>query len=94
MAGRDTLDLEILGGVAGEFENFGSQVLEDGGDIDSGYNRTSQRRVPAGKLTSDHTFGTNSHLVLGVVLEETLDTAAGELENFDISCCLFVDNGD
>lgn len=27
-----------------------------------------------------HTFGTDSHLVLGVVLEETLDSTAGELE--------------
>ena len=26
-----------------------------------------------------HTFGSNSHLVLSVVLQETLDTAAGEL---------------
>lgn len=25
-------------------------------------------------------FGTNAHLVLGVVLQETLDTTAGELE--------------
>ncbi len=28
---------------------------------------------------SVHTFGTNSHLVLSVVLEETLDSTAGEL---------------
>jgi hypothetical protein len=27
----------------------------------------------------NHTFGTNSHLVLGVVLQETLDATAGEL---------------
>jgi len=57
----DTLDLEILGRVAGEFENFGSQILQDGSDIDGG-------------------FGTNSHLVLSVVLEETLDSTAGELQ--------------
>lgn len=27
------------------------------------------------------TFGTNAHLVLGVILEETLDTTTGELEH-------------
>ena len=26
-----------------------------------------------------HTFGTNAHLILGVVLQETLDTTAWEL---------------
>ncbi len=36
MSGSDTLDLEILGGVTCKFENFGSQVLEDGGDVDGG----------------------------------------------------------
>lgn len=36
MTRGDTLDFEILGGVSGEFENFGGQVFEDGGDIDGG----------------------------------------------------------
>lgn len=32
------------------------------------------------RVTSrSHTFGAHSHLVLGVILEKTLDTAAGEL---------------
>lgn len=61
MAGSDALDLEILGSVSCKFEDFGGQVLEDGGDIDS-------------------SFGTNPHLVLGVGLEETLDTTARELK--------------
>jgi len=61
VTGCDTFDFEIFGGVAGEFENFGCEVLEDGGDVDGG-------------------FGSNAHLILGVVLEETLDTAAGELQ--------------
>lgn len=43
-----------------ELEDFSSQVLENGGDIDG-------------------SLGTNAHLVLGVLLEETLDTTAGEL---------------
>lgn len=34
VAGRDTLDLQILGGVAGQFQHFGSQVLEDSGHVD------------------------------------------------------------
>lgn len=36
MTRRDTLDFEILGSIASEFEYFGSQVLEDGCDVDSG----------------------------------------------------------
>lgn len=47
VAGRDALDLEILGGVAGELENFGSQVLEDGGEVDRGF------RADAGFLAGD-----------------------------------------
>lgn len=34
MSWSDTLDLEILGSVACEFKDFGSEVLQDGGDID------------------------------------------------------------
>lgn len=44
-----------------KLEDFGSQVLENCGNIDSG-------------------LGANTHLVLGIGLEETLDTTAGELE--------------
>lgn len=36
VAGSDTLDLEILGGVACEFQNFSCQVFQDGGDVDGG----------------------------------------------------------
>lgn len=32
----DTLDLEVFGGVACEFENFGSQVFQDSGNVDGG----------------------------------------------------------
>ena len=44
-----------------EFENFGGQILENGGNVDG-------------------SLGSNAHLILGVVLQETLDTTAGELE--------------
>lgn len=30
----DALDLEVLGRVASQLENFGSQVFEDGGEVD------------------------------------------------------------
>lgn len=33
---RDTLDLEILRCVASQFKDFGGEVFEDGGDVDSG----------------------------------------------------------
>jgi len=32
----DTLDLEVLGGVTREFEDFCGQVFKDSGDIDGG----------------------------------------------------------
>lgn len=34
VARRDTLDLEILGGITRQFENFGSQVLKNSGHVD------------------------------------------------------------
>lgn len=36
MTRGNTLDLEILGGVAGKFKDFGGQILEDGSYIDGG----------------------------------------------------------
>lgn len=35
MARSNTLDFKVLGGVTGKLENFGCQVFENGGDIDS-----------------------------------------------------------
>lgn len=46
---------------ASELKHFGSQVLENGSNVDS-------------------CLGADTHLVLGIRLEETLDTATGELE--------------
>ena len=83
----DALDLEVLGGVlfdmisklglgrsrtvqetregiglthSGELEDFGGEILKDGGHIDG-------------------SLGSDTHLVLGVVLKEALDTSAWEL---------------
>lgn len=36
MARGDAFDLQIFGGVAGEFEHFGREVFEDGGYVDGG----------------------------------------------------------
>ena len=36
MTGSDALDLEILGGVTGQLEDFGAQVFQNGGTVDGG----------------------------------------------------------
>jgi len=36
MAGGDTLDFEILGGIAGQFQDLGGEVLQDGGAVHGG----------------------------------------------------------
>lgn len=33
----DTLDLQVLGGVSGKFEDLSGQVFKDGRDVDSSY---------------------------------------------------------
>jgi len=37
MARRNTLDLEILGSIACQFEYFSSQIFEDGGKVDGSF---------------------------------------------------------
>lgn len=44
----DALDLEVLGRVASQLENFGSQVFEDGGEVDGGLG--SDARALAGDV--------------------------------------------
>lgn len=48
MAGRDTLDFEILSGVSSKFEDFGGEVLENGGEIDGGF--AADARLLAGDV--------------------------------------------
>ena len=106
MARGDAFDFEVLCRVAGEFEDFGGEVFEDGSDVDGSFRCQSRvwlarcggfgkmecggweegrmgkaggRDGRGGEEGRPCTFGTNAHLVLGVVLQETLDTAAGEL---------------
>jgi len=78
MARGDTLDFEVLGCVAGEFEDFGSEVFEDCGYVDGGWDimlACAGRSERGSRLT----LCAYAHLVLGVVLEETLDSTAREL---------------
>lgn len=37
MAWRNTLDFEVLGSIASQFEDFGGQIFEDGGQVDAGF---------------------------------------------------------
>ena len=78
MSRSDTLDFEIFGGVAGEFEDFGGQILENRGDVYGSFEMLVGGGRRAGRW--QHTFSANSHLILSVVFEETLDTATGELD--------------
>jgi hypothetical protein len=36
MPGRDSFDLEIFASISSQFEDFGGQILENGGCVDSG----------------------------------------------------------
>ena len=80
MSRGDTLDFQIFGCVTGKFEDFSSEVFKDGSDVDSSCARDFRISMSNVRVASrSHTFGAHSHLVLGVILEKTLDTAAGEL---------------
>ena len=65
MAGRDTLDLEVLAGVAGELEDLGGQVLKDGGRVDGGGGTDTLGLLDGGlKETVDTTDGELSRLLV------------------------------
>ena len=80
MTRGDTLHLEVLGGISSKFEDFSGQVFEDGRDVDGSYAWLIQRKGT--RRDTEHTLSTNAHLILGVVLQETLDTAARELDGY------------
>ena len=66
MAGRDTLDLEVLAGVAGELEDLGGQVLKDGGSVDGGGGTDTLGLLDGGlEETVDTTDGELSCFVCG-----------------------------
>jgi hypothetical protein len=71
MAGRDTLDLEVLAGVAGKLEYLGGQVLKDGSSVDGG-GGTDTLGLLDGRLeeTVDTTDGELSCLGARFVLEK------------------------
>lgn len=80
MSWSDTLDLEILGGVACEFQDFSGQIFQDSGDVYGSCTSKGSVFCFLVIVLDGRTFGTNTHLVLSVVLEESLDSTAGKLE--------------
>lgn len=86
MSRGDALDFQIFGCVTGKFEDFSSEIFKDGSDVDSSCARDFRISMSNVRVASrSHTFGAHSHLVLGVVLEKALDTAAGELISQSVS---------
>ena len=66
MPGRDTLHFEILAGVSGEFENFGGEVLEDGGGVDC--RRCSDTLAGGYGALEETVYTTNGKLVIVAVV--------------------------
>ena len=80
MTWGDTLDLEILGRIAGKFKHFRSQIFEDSRDVDSSWKGRVSTAKHQNSGTEVLTLCANAHLVLRVILEETLDSTARELD--------------
>jgi len=82
MAGSNALDLEILGSILGMIGQYrASQAEKERLEMTHSCeleNFSSQIFEDCSNI--DGSLGSNAHLVLGVVLQETLDTTAGELE--------------
>ena len=54
MTRGDPLDLKVLGGVAGQLEDLGGEVLQDGRAVDGGGGtHTTSRETPALEVTMD-----------------------------------------
>lgn len=82
MARRDTFDLEILGGILGSTSantepscpRQGRENMTHACQLKDFGSQVFQHRRDI-----DRSLGTNAHLVLGVLLQETLNATAGEL---------------
>ena len=57
VTGDDTALLVVAGGVAGELENLGTEVLEDGGEVDGGTGTHASGVLALTEVTSDTTDG-------------------------------------
>ncbi len=79
VAGGDALDFEVLGGVLGT--KLASRRLGRGWVTHSCELENFSGQVFEDGGNVDGSLGSNAHLILGVVLQETLDTTAGELKN-------------
>ena len=54
MSRGDSLHLQVLGGVAGQLEDLSSEVLQDGGAVDSGGgSNTASGEATALQMTMD-----------------------------------------
>ena len=73
VTGDDTSLLVVTGGVSGQLENFSTQVLQDGGEVDGGSGSDSLGVVTLAEETMDTSNGelesgtSGSRLALGLV---------------------------
>lgn len=83
VSGRDTFDLQVLCGVASEFEDFGRKVLQDGRAVHTRLgadsHATQSAPSPRNNKKEKRRCGCGGILVLGAHFHETTNTADGEL---------------
>lgn len=84
MARGNTLDLEILGRIL-IIRSAGAQQGRRLGMTHSCEFQNLGGKVFEDGCDIDGCLGSNAHLVLGVVLQKSLDTTAGELEMVSVS---------
>ena len=57
VTGHDTSLLVVAGGIAGELQDLGAEVLEDGGKVDGGAGTHAGGVLSLAKVTADTTDG-------------------------------------
>lgn len=82
MSGDDTRLLVVSGGVTGQLEDLGREVLEDGGEVDGGTSSDSLCKVERERSVEEGDTRRKTWMLTSVVAlsEETVDTTDGELE--------------
>lgn len=83
MARSDTLDFEIFGGILQILVSH--QIRQKNGMTHSCELKDFSSQVFEDGSNVDSSLGSNSHFVLGVVLQKTLDTSARELMEETVS---------
>lgn len=79
MAGHDTLLLVVARCVAREFEDLSGEVLEDGREVDWRTSKSDRAEREGRKMRRTRCASADTLRVVAA-LEETVDTANGELE--------------